>query len=247
MNRAVAKRLVENPRVYLPRIKRFPMLPSSFFDWWFAPWTYAVNSELKLPLAQDRFAQRDGYRLWCKRADVEPDFPRHFHAAWNIVATSDGAQLLATARLFAGLIAAREHDQILLALLPSADRKWCLSIAATQPLQRCPSTQYDPDDSAELRGLVELGRRLESGFPGLWSRLRLLLPGPLYGQIDALLEQAVIAPREADAALARAHRCWRACRSRVESSGASGLLANEAAPDRASNEARVDIVEMMPA
>lgn len=193
------------------------MLPSSVFDWWFAPWTYAVDSDLRLPLALDRFAQRDGYRLWCSLADVDPDFPPHFHAAWSIAVTSSGSELIAAARLFAGLMAAREHDQNLLGHLSFEDHKWCVSVAATQPIIRCPQVEYAVDESIEVCGLVELARRLESGFPGLWSRLRLTLPRALVDQITMRLRDAAIAIVETDSALIRAQRCWRMCRARVES------------------------------
>lgn len=197
------------------------MLPSSLFDWWFAPWSYAADADLRLPLALDRFAQRDGYRVWCSQADISPDFPSHFHAAWSIAVTSSGAELLATARLFAGLMAAREHDQATLAELSFDDRKWCLSVAATQPLSRCRQVRYGNDEPIEMRGMVELARRLESGFPGLWPRLRLMLPAPIAAKVTALVAEAAVVPVDPDAALMRAQRCWRLCRTRVESMGLS--------------------------
>lgn len=192
------------------------MLPSSLFDWWFAPWSYAVNPNLHLPLASDRFAQRDGYRLWCAKAQVDPDFPTKFHAAWHIAVTSDTAYLCATARLFGGLIAAREHDQLRLGMLSTMDRKWCLGIAATQPLQRCQKVQYEDNDSIEVCGLGEIAHRLQAGFPGMWSRLRLLLMPEHVIRVDAFLTQALDAPVESDAAHLRAQRCWRICRDKVD-------------------------------
>lgn len=193
------------------------MLPSSLFDWWFAPWLYALDADLRLPLTQDRLAQRDGYRLWCAKAHIESDFPVHFHGAWSIAITSNVVELMATARLFSGLMAAREHDQLLLGSLSLDDRKWCLSVAATQPLSHCPHVAYGLDDGIEVRGLVELARRLESGFPGLWSRLQLMLSRDLAARVASQLEHAVLISVEPDAALLRAQRCWRLCRARVDS------------------------------
>ena len=197
--------------------KALVMLPSSMFDWWFAPWLYAVDTDLRLPLAQDRFAQRDGYRLWCAKAGIEPDFPVHFHAAWSIAITSNIVELMATARLFAGLMAAREHDQLSLGMLSLDDRKWCHSVAATQPLLSCPHATYDLDDGIEVRGLVELARRLQRGFPGLWSRLQLMLSRDLAARVASQLEHVNIVPAVPDAALLRAQRCWRLCQARVNS------------------------------
>ncbi|MBC7501476.1 MAG: hypothetical protein H7315_13400 [Herminiimonas sp.] len=194
------------------------MLPSSLFDWWFAPWTYAVDPILRLPLAQDRLGQRDGYRVWCDQAQVAQDFPAQFHVAWHVAAISDSAELVATARLFGGLFAARQHDQALLGLLTIEDRKWCLAIAATQPLQHCTRARYAADDGIDVLGLVELARWLDSGFPGLWSRLRLLLSSTTSLQVDRRLREADKPAIEPNSALLRAQRCWRLCRSRVEAS-----------------------------
>lgn len=227
----------ENPREYV-------MLPSSFFDWWFSPWAYAADPELRLPLALDRFAQRDGYRLWCSLADVDPDLPPHFHAGWSIAVTSGGTEFIAAARLFAGLMAAREHDQTMLGQLTFEDHKWCVSVAATQPIIRCPQVEYAPDESIEVCGLVELARRLESGFPGLWSRLRLTLPRGLVDKVTVRLRDAAIATVESDAALIRAQRCWRMCTTRIESKDSInrfGLIPQAASKPSFPNQMRMDV------
>src|SRR3990167_9934149 len=113
------------------------MLPHAFVDWWFAPWSYAHAGAAHLPLAADHAGRRDGYRLWCEQAGIAADIPGNFDPAWSDAVCRDGTQLIAGARLFAGLIAAREHEQRLLDALAFSERKWCVSVAATQPLQRC--------------------------------------------------------------------------------------------------------------
>lgn len=187
------------------------MLPHAFVDWWFAPWAYAHRAHAQLPLAADRLGQRDGYRLWCDRTGIAADLPGNFDPAWSDAVCTDGPQLMATARLFAGLMAAREHEQAVLDALPFAERKWCISIAATQPLLRCRQARYGTAESIEVRGLVELARRLKNGFPGLWPRLRLMLPSGEAEQVDRLLDTAVATT--SDTSAVRAQRCWRLCRN----------------------------------
>jgi hypothetical protein len=188
-------------------------LPHSFIDWWFAPWEYAADEPAYRPLSADRVAQRDGYRLWCRQAGVQPDLPDSFDPAWQSAALDDGIELTAAVRLFAGLIAAREHNDGALRQLSIADRKWCASIAATQPLRACGTTIYAADEAIEIRGAVELAYRLRNGFPGMWSRLRLTLAPPLATRIDALLEAA--SARHAGGGDPRSLRCWNLCRQRA--------------------------------
>lgn len=193
------------------------MLPDSFFDWWFAPWAYADNVHGHFSLAVDWLGQRDAYRLWCEQVDVTADLPASLDPGWHVVAGDTGLELTATARLFAGLIAAREHNQSVLGELAFADRKWCVSIAATQPLRGYRDAPYAAEDSIEARGLFELARRLEQGFPGLWSRVRLMLPPALVARVDNLLEAALAAAENTDASSMRSQRCWTLCRARVSS------------------------------
>jgi hypothetical protein len=193
------------------------MLPDYFFDWWFAPWAYALEAAGQPPLSEDWLGQRDGYRLWCAQAHVAADLPASLDPGWHVVAGDTAPELTATARLFAGLIAAREHNQSVLGELAFADRKWCVSIAATQPVRGCQETPYAEDDSIEVRGLFELARRLDQRFPGLWSRLRLMLDPALGARVDSLLDVALAAAENSDASSMRALRCWMLCRVRVSS------------------------------
>jgi len=190
------------------------MLQQALLDWWFSPWTYAPRMPARMLPSEDELGRRDGYRLWCEQAGIAADLPFHFDPAWSIAATSDSGQLRSAARLFAGLIAAREHDHALLSALPLAERKWCASIASVQPLNRLYSGDPVADDSLETRGLVDLALYLEKGFPGLWSRLRLLLPEPLAADVDALL-QAMPTATDSSRGSVRAQRCWRLCADRA--------------------------------
>lgn len=191
------------------------MLPHFFFDWWFAPWAFARADAQCLPLSADWLGQRDGYRLWCAELGVVADLPESLDPAWHVAAVESGEELCGAARLFAGLIAAREHNQQVLGELPFADRKWCVSIAATQPLRGAGTLPYAADDDITVRGLVELARRLEPGFPGIWSRLRLTLPAEVAARVDCLLEAALGPGRSIDASAIRAQRCWTLCRGRA--------------------------------
>lgn len=192
------------------------MLSHTFLEWWFTPWSYAVDPTAYLPLATDRLAQRDGYRLWCEQANITPDLPENFDPAWSDSVCHDSKQLIATARLFAGLMAARGHEHKVLDRLCFSERKWCVGIAATQPLQRCQQANYSEDDAIETRGLVELAYRLNNGFPDLWPRLRLMLPTAQANRIDHLLETATTTAH--DSSMVRAQRCWRLCRNHAVSS-----------------------------
>lgn len=193
------------------------MLSDAFFKWWFEPWTYARESSAHLPMAGDELARRDGYRLWCKEANVQPDFPPQFDPAWSAVATMDSEELTGAARLFAGLIAVRAFDQAVLHALSMDDRRWCASIAATQPLSGVRAVCGAATDAVEIRGLAELAARLEREFPGMWSRLRLLLPDASGKRVDELLANHRHLGEVTASAMARALRCWRFCCTRATS------------------------------
>lgn len=201
----------------------------AFFDWWFAPWQYAANAVTVLPLAADLLGQRDGYRLWCRQAGLIPDLPQGADWGWCAVTASSADELRASAALFGGLIAAREHDSNILAELSTADRKWCIGIAATQPLH---ATVHSRRASLGVRGMAELARRLHTGFPGLWPRLRLMLPKQEAQAVDAALAAASAADIKQDASPLRAQRCWRLCSSRAASSGAAEHVVQEPQQDR---------------
>lgn len=191
-------------------------LTPAFFDWWYAPWDYAAQSEHgPISADADLLARRDGYRLWCDAARVMADFPPSFDPLWSIAATDDAGQFATSLALFAGVIAAREHNNRILDQLGFADRKWCISLASTQPLRRAGKSESDDGESIELQGAVELAVRLQSGFRGLWSRLRLLLTPQQAEQIGKLLPHANTLA--AGVGVARAQRCWRMCSGRARS------------------------------
>ncbi len=196
------------------------MLPDAFIDWWFTPWSYATSIPAHLPPAADLLARRDQYGLWCAEAGVRTDFPVDFDPGWQVAAVRAGPELRKAAELFGGLIAARAQDQSVLGRLLIADRRWCMSIAITQPLKACREVPFQPADPVEVRGLTELARRLEHGFPGIWPRLRLLLPEPQAHRVDTLLPAALAETEPAAGSAVRAQRCWHMCRVR-----AAGLTA----------------------
>ncbi|WP_147375913.1 hypothetical protein [Noviherbaspirillum cavernae] len=197
------------------------MLSSEFIDWWFEPWICAESAVPALHPAAARAGRRDGYRIWCEQARVAPDLPGQFDPDWQIAAADSAAELVGAARLFAGLIAARQHDTAVLDQLGFDDRKWCVSIAATQPLIGCREVFAD-DDPIELRGLCEIARRLDNGFPGLWSRLRLLLAPELAAHLETRLAAANRAPSEPSAT--RAQRCWALCQDRAETAASRAAV-----------------------
>lgn len=207
-------------RLHTGKEKDIEMLPQSFFDWWFAPWAYAVEIRGRLPLETDHLGRRDGYRLWCREAQVVADLPQCFDPGWHVAASTGGDELLASARLFGGLIAAREHNGPVLAELAFDDRKWCASIAATQPLRGCAEAGIAPTDTIVVRGLLELALRLEHGFSGMWARLRLGLPVEIAERVDALLRTVHVDDLAPDGTALRAQRCWTLCRRRAERMGA---------------------------
>lgn len=184
------------------------MLPDPFIDWWFAPWELDATSALR----SDRLAQRDAYGLWCAQHTLDACLPPQFDVGWAGAACSDADELRATARLFAGLMAARAHDQVLLASLSLPERKWCVSVAATQPLQFAVRPAFSSGHTLELLGLSELAWRLQQGFPGLWPRLRLLLEPAMATQLDSMLTDA---DNVANVSTLRAQRCWQVCRQRI--------------------------------
>lgn len=191
------------------------MLTQEFIDWWFSPWTYAVHARSWLPLDADWLGHRDGYRLWSVKAQVAPDLPRRFDPAWQVAVTTSGPELIAAARLFGGLVAVRLGEHGVLDQLAPSQRKWCVSIAATQPLQGCPGSMYAPDETIAVRGLLELSRRLEAGFPGMWSRLRLLLSPAISERVGVLLDAAPAAGAKLETSSTRAMRCWSLCRNQA--------------------------------
>lgn len=189
-------------------------LSDDFLDWWFAPWSYLAPAALP-GLSDAPVARRDAYRAWCAAAGAVAALPPHFDAQWQIAAVRRERQLSDCARLFGGLFAARAHDAGALNKLPRAEQAWCRSISLAQPLVACATDLPDAAD-AEVRGLAELAWRLERDFPGMWSRLRLLVPAAHAEAVGRALERGRAAGgRESAAAMRRAQRCWRICRERA--------------------------------
>ena len=191
------------------------MLSIDFLDWWFAPWTHA-DAAHPTASATDLLARRDGYRDWCAQAGIVSALPHEFDPLWSMAVITELPRLQKTAQLFNGLIAARQQNLALLDTLDFNDRKWCLSIAATQPLHAYAVDPPACDDSTEVRGLAELAIRVEHGFAGLWPRLQLMLPLSQRSVI-ALRIQNSWADHDAIARAApRSQRCWRLCQQRSE-------------------------------
>ncbi|GEM_PF-928297 len=196
---------------------------ASFLDWWFAPWRYAHRPP---PQCQGMLAQRDAYRDWCRVAGVAADLPDSGDLRWQMT-IRDSEEFHHAATLYGGLFAARQRDQAELACLTLPQRRWCLSVALTQPLQ--PWSGPLPEDlraiGARARGMAELALRLERAFPGLWSRLRLLLPEHEAYQLAQVLTPELSAsapssPRE------RERNCWQLCltQARAGASSTQALL-----------------------
>jgi hypothetical protein len=188
------------------------MLSDAFIDWWFAPWRYAVPAHAP---SADLLAQRDRYGDWCKEADVQAAMPATFDPGWQVAAVAAAGELRRAAELFGGLAAARMQDRQVLGGLAIADRRWCMGVALTQPMKGCGEIPFHDNDRAEVRGLAELARRLGYGFPGAWTRLRLMLPGPLAARVDTLLTAAPPAATPTAAAEARIQHLWQMCRARA--------------------------------
>lgn len=203
-------------------------LSDGFLDWWLAPWRLAHAPAL-WPAGDGEpgpLARRHGYRMWCDAAGVPADLPARFEPVWQGLATLDSSALDEAASLYAGLLAARAHDAGQLALLPLAQRRWCMSVAQTQPLAALSAPVDVGPDALVRRGLAELSRALADGFPGLWPRLRLLRPpGRLASSAGAGTGPAQL-PVAAPAALARVGRCWILC---AEHAGLSRARLAEAA------------------
>jgi hypothetical protein len=208
-----------------------PILPEWFLDWWFAPWQYAgaaarmyAGAAARMAHADDVIALRDGYRLWCEQAHVAADLPASFDKEWHIACTTNGDELVRTARLFAGLFAARAHEQEALNELSLADRKWCAGIASIQPVRAMVTYPAKEPGSIDVSGLAELAMRLEQAFPGMWSRLRLMLPPSGAGKVDAILGQMPSAAPDNAASVTRIRRCWQMCRQRASASRHAGAV-----------------------
>lgn len=187
-------------------------LPGDFIDWWFAPWGAAPERAPHATMA-GALSLRDGYRLWCNQLGLAPGLPASFDPAWAEASGTDAAALGATARLYGGLLAARNQDMQALATLPAAGRIWCLSTAAAQPLACYGRDLYTASDTLELRGLCELACHLEGAFPGLWPRLRCGRDPASMARIGELLP-AMPQPL-GGATAARIRRCWLLCRARA--------------------------------
>lgn len=141
-----------------------PPLSESFAQWWFAPWTYGGPA---LPAGcASVLAYRDVYRHWCAETGIRAQLPPEADLRWQDAACSNGARLLQAAELYGGLLAARRQRLAELAALAPARRRWCLSVALTQPLADWSGELPDALRNARGRGLAELALRLERVFPG---------------------------------------------------------------------------------
>ncbi|GGZ01575.1 hypothetical protein ACFFTM_08835 [Pseudoduganella plicata] len=180
-------------------------LSDGFLDWWFAPW--ALGGE---PPGFARhagpLARRHGYRLWCDAAGIPADLPVSFDSGWQAAASADAALLRRAAGLYAAMLAVRTGRQGALAAQPQGERRWCMGIAATQPLQAL--TEPGPATSLENWGLAELAVALDTEFAGLWPRLRIVLGS---GEADFARTAGIATP----AAAVRRLRCWRLCFDRA--------------------------------
>lgn len=202
------------------------MLSADFIDWWFAPWRNATmptspapNIKNPIGTTDDLVGLRDGYRDWCAQASISSELPQNFDPQWSDTALIPHEDLPRAAGLFMGLIAARQPfqtQQISLNKLAFEDRKWCLSLAATQHLPAYSVDHPDADDSLVTRGLAELALRLNAGFPGLWSRLQLRLQETHRCAVQLRIQNSW-ADRDTIAHSAkRSQRCWRLCMQRSQ-------------------------------
>lgn len=197
-------------------------LSEVFLDWWFAPWRLPAGPRLGPSLGAPwdgpgpgPLARGQAYRGWCHGAGVPADFPPCFDSAWQFAALDDPAPLRRAARLFAGLLAARLGDQRRLGQLPLAERRWCMSVALAQPVSGLMAPDACAFDSLETQGLLELACALESGFPGMWSRLRLMLPEAQAARVEDGLRHGRSDVVPTGARAARGQRCWRLCIARA--------------------------------
>lgn len=191
------------------------MAPEEFLSWWFAPWRWAGAAAEEVPYARDEIARRDGYRSWCARNEVPAALPADADHAWMALAATEGPALLATARLFGGLLAARGQDRALLSQLAAPERRWCMSIASLQPLAPSSAARYAARDGLEVRGMIEACRYVERDFPGIWPRLRLLLEPALGDRVSVLLKRTAREAAPPPHAKERVLRCWQLCRRRA--------------------------------
>ena len=197
------------------------LLSDPFLDWWYAPWERAPDDawlQSGWPLPEpDQLARRDGYRLWCRHAGVDPDLPPLLDPGWEMLADLTAAQLRGTARLLGGLLAARAANLPALGALGAAQQRWCSGVASVQPLPLWQPFPAPVPDAAgvELAGLAQLAHLLETSFTGLWPRVRLVLAPPLRGAVEALLPQRALLPPPTLAETARVQRCWAMCRRRL--------------------------------
>ncbi len=192
------------------------MLSDDFIDWWFAPWRYAIEP-VPATLDGDVISQRDGYRNWCAEAAIASELPPQFDPQWSSAAVNDSDLLEQASCLFMGLIAARQPlqtQQTTLNTLPFDDRKWCLSLAATQLLPAYAVDHPDSDDACAIRGMAELAIRLNAGFPGLWSRLRMTLPETDRIAVQLRTQNSWADPDAVVRSSVRSQRCWRLCLQR---------------------------------
>ncbi|CAN7526864.1 hypothetical protein [Duganella sp. LjRoot269] len=182
-------------------------LSGTFLDWWFAPWRLGGGDPV-LAGVDAPPARRDAYRAWCRQAGVPPDLPAAGNPGWQAAALEDGAALRRCCALYGGLFAAREQDHAVLRSLPADDRRWCLSVAMTQPLQ---GGAVHAGGDAGQRGMLELACRLDAQFPGMWQRLRRLLH-----DVPATPSPPLSGAAASAAALSRAQRCWSLCLARAQ-------------------------------
>lgn len=116
-----------------------------------------------------------------------------------------------------GLIAARQPlqtHQATLNLLTFDDRKWCLSLAATQLLPPYSVDYPNAEDALATRGLAELAIRLNSGFPGMWSRLQMTLPEADRASVAMRIQNSWADRDTVTRGAVRSQRCWRLCLQR---------------------------------
>jgi hypothetical protein len=178
-------------------------LDDAFLAWWFAPWELG-GAPPAFARNASAMARRAGYRIWCDAAGVPADLPASWDSGWQMAALADAAQLRRAARLYAAMLAARLARQTLLTALPLAERRWCMGVAITQPLQAL--TDPGPATALDAWGIAELAGALEAGFAGLWPRLRIVLGA----------EASDVAPgAPAAGAATRRLRCWRMCLDRA--------------------------------
>ncbi|WP_156226325.1 hypothetical protein [Herbaspirillum chlorophenolicum] len=193
-------------------------LSDDFLDWWFAPWTYgelAAGSGVIGQVAASTLGRRDSYRHWCEQHAVAAVLPASADLRWQGAALRDAQQFALAATLYGGLFAARARRTEELAGLTAPHRRWCLSVALTQPLAGWTSELPGPLANARTRGVLELALRLEQAFPGMWSRLRLLLAPADDVQMAPQLRQPLpetVRLRE------RERTCWQLCVARAAAS-----------------------------